>query len=162
MGIRLVHFVSLDEYIKSSTIVVFPNKLPTYSCSTSFISNYRIYVAKIHQKKLKKRQNYNCFISKQGVHLPTLPKKSNVVIQLFVHPPRPLVEHLMRIIHTRIEMLQPTDEPWVDTGIFLPSRTLLSHLVFLLIDEGHDLRQGYPVRVQQNDDLVVGVDELLK
>lgn len=68
----------------------------------------------------------------------------------------------MRIIHTCVEMLQPANEPWVDTGIFLPSRMLLSHFVFLLVDESHDLRQGYPVRVQQNDDLIVGVDEFLK
>lgn len=110
----------------------------------------------------KRRRCSNCFTFKQGIHLPTLPKESNVVIQLFVHPSRPLVEHLVRIIHTCVEMLQPADEPWVDTGIFLPNRMLLSHFVFLLVDESHDLRQGYPVRVQQNDDLIVGVDELLE
>lgn len=117
------------------------------------------------QRYVKKKREAKILIASypiKNVHLPTLPKKCNVVIQLFVYPPRPLVEHLIRVIYARVEVPQPADESWVDTGIFLPSRMLLAHFVFLLIDKGHDLRQGYPVRVQQNDDLVVGVDELLK
>lgn len=119
------------------------------------------------QRYIEKRRNAEIpiasyFTYKQDIHLPTLPKESNVVIQLFVYPPRPLIEHLMSIIYARVEMLKPADESWVDAGIFLLSRMLLSHVVFPLNDESHDLRQGYPVCVQQNDDLVVGIDELLE
>lgn len=119
------------------------------------------------QRYIEKRRNAGIpiasyFTYKQDIHLPTPPKESNVVIQLFVYPPRPLVEHLMSIIYARIEMLKPADESWVDASIFLLSRMLLSHVVFPLIDESHYLRQGYPVCVQQNDDLVVGIDELLE
>lgn len=62
----------------------------------------------------------------------------------------------------RIEPPEPPLEARVDLAFPFSPVLLLSHLVLLLEDKGHDLVERDPVRVQEDHDLVIRVDDFLE
>ena len=91
-------------------------------------------------------------------------KESNIIIKLLLHPHRPLVINLMLQINALIEILQPPRKPRVEIwlSLSLVRRILVGHVALLSADGRYDLVDSDPVRVEEEHDLVIRVDEGLE
>jgi hypothetical protein len=92
------------------------------------------------------------------------PKESDIIIELLLHPHRPLIINLVLWINATIEILQPPRKPRIKIRLPLSliRRILARNVTILSADGRYDFIDSNPVCVEEQHDLVIRINKCLE